>query len=362
MIDTHAKMPGRMSDFLSAQLDAVRPWLALCAALGAAGTWAAVTQLQATSGMPMADILLHISSGTVLTLSAIWLLLTRGSVLKFSIILLMVEALLLTARMTAGFLTTDPSVGISDALPPLSIWIPLTFIASFILMRLREALYFTSVLVFVLMLGAAIFVAKSPDKLGMSYDMLNIALQYLFMHPLLLLLLYLAARISSQHRLAMQDAYAFESALSRRLEQDDRQTGMSRPGFLNLLERAMEGLEAGETMVLVECRLQGLEVLHRQAQESAVDATVRRLMECLRSSSDTELVFGRMDTDQIFVLMNEQAHDDLELNAVRTRLKDVAQACGQGTTVDFQAARLECGMTLEIALKTLELTALRAQS
>lgn len=361
MINTHAKMPVNFAGFLSAQLDAVRPWLALVATLGAIGTWLAVTRLQATSGAPKADILLHIASGTALTFSAFWLLLARGSVHKFLVILLIAEAFLLTTRMIAGFLTTDPATGISDALPPLSIWIPLLFIASFILMRRRDALFFTATLVFLLMLSAAIFVAKAPSMLGMSYDMLNIALQYLFMHPLLLLLLYLAARISSQHRRAMQDVIAHETTLSHRLEQDDRKTGWSRPGFLNLLECTLSQLGAGESMVLVECRLKGLESLRQSEQEGAVDETIRRLQGCLRSNTSTQLTFGRMDSDCVMVLVNEPTRDESEVDAVRAKLTDIAIGCGSTIKVRFEAARMESGMTLDIALRTLELSSLKNQ-
>jgi hypothetical protein len=350
-----------MREFLSAQLENARRWLALAAGLGAMGTWAAIPVLSAHTNLPAYDIWLHIGSGIVLTASVAWLLLTRGSVLKFSIVLLMAEALLITLRMSIGFLTADPGVGISEILPPLSPWVPLIFVLGFMLLPLQEALYFSCVHMLVLMISAAVFITQAPGLIEDSYDMLNVALQYLCMHPLLVLILYLVARITHQQRQMMLLAYDHTAARARRLERDDRHAVLSRPGFLELLRETLNNLAAAGDAILVQCRLVGLANRQKFAHDAVVEDAIQKLLNCLKSATDTELAFGRMDTDSIMVLLHKCVHSDLELGALRKQLAATAKTCQPDLSMHVDAIRLERGMTAEIAFKTLELAVLQGR-
>lgn len=359
MTPRQPQVPLGMREYLSAQLDAVRHWLALAAALGAVGTWAAIPVLSAHTNLPVYDIWLHIGSGLVLTGSVAWLLLTRGSVLRFSIVLLMAEALLITLRMSVGFLTANPDVGISEILPPLSPWVPLIFVLGFMLLPLQEALYFSCVHMLVLMISAAVFITQAPGLIEDSYDMLNVALQYLCMHPLLVLILYLVARITQQQRQATQLAYEQAAARVRRLQQDDRHDVLSRPGFLDLVADTLGAPATAGDVILVQCRLYGLGVLQKSVHDEAVEEAIKKLLNCLKSASATELVFGRMDFDRIMVLMRRPVQSDQTLDDLRKQLTATATTCQPELGMQVDVIQLERGMTTEIAFKTLELAMLQ---
>ncbi len=353
--------PLGMREVLSRQLNAARRWLALAAAAGAVGTWVAIPVQLTRTNVFVFDIWLHAGSGLVLTAAAGWLLLTRGSVLRFSIILLMVESFLLTLRMAVGFVTADPLLGVSEVLPPLSPWVPLIFVLGFMLLPLQEALYFSCVHMIVLMISAAVFVTQAPELMGTSYDMLNIALQYLCMHPLLVLMLYLIARITHHQLKSLRLAYEDELARSGRLERDDRHAVLSRPGFLELLERILAVPPTNGDPVLVECRLEGL-AKQKSLHDDAIEATIKKLLNCLKSASGQELIFGRMDFDSIMVLIDSRVQDDAQLEALRQQLAVAASGCQPGLKLHIEAVRLERGMTTEIAFQALELSVLQKQT
>jgi hypothetical protein len=336
-------------------LSAVRPWLALAATLGAGGTWAATYLLLSHPELAQYDVWLNGLSGLILTLAALWLAFGRGSVLRFSIVLLVIEILIITVRLVFALVTVTPLPGFTESLPPLSIWVPLLFVASFLLLPAREALYLTCVPMGILMIAVVVFAARSQIMSTTSFEMLNMLQQYLVMHPLLVLLLYLISRVAQEQRAAMAAAYARETAHGDSLEQDDWIEGLSRPAMLHLLQRTLDGRPLKPRTILADCHLAACEALIAAEGERAARARMRKLAEGLRRAAAGNAIIGRLDSHRLLLLVTGTTLGPAELAA---QLQQYAASHFQELKPRVRAIAVEAGMTPEIALQTLEITGL----
>lgn len=351
-------LPLSLEQMLEQGLSQVRTWLIFAAALGAIGTWLGTLLLVSRPTIPVYDVALNILSGTILVGAVAWLIFGRGPLLRFSIILLSIETLIVTVRMVAALIVSYSETSLSEALPPLSPWVPLFFVVAFLLLPAREALYFSCAPMVILMIATLVFVLRNFGSFGASFEMMNIVQQYLFMHPLLVLLLYLISRIAQKQREDMAVAYAREAEQGRWMENDDWINGLSRPGMLHQLDRILANLDARNRAVLINCHLRSCGRLLDERGERVVRKRVRALAEGLLRHLDAETRIGRLDSAHLLILVPWTASQTQGPEQTVDKLRRYAVSGFPDLDVDISAMFLEPGMTSEIALQALELETL----
>ena len=327
-----------------------RMWLLALATIGGLSAFPALPYLFSNPNYPVHDAIMQVANGVILLAAALGIFIvpvryTR----KVALVVFVLVMLDLTIRVILAHHLEYPENVISpeEIMVQFAPMIPAVLVACFLFLSFSAALTLSSLMTAITAGSVLVYQLTQGASAWDDFHRLGVVLQFLFAHPVLIILLVLLNRVSEQYRAYAEFALNRAEDIERQLLRDESGLLLTRPAILQLLRDRLEKRQYDVSVLSVKILKGDVGDEHETHSTAELRNTLVEVAGAMLPESAT---LGFYESDQLLVV-SPITSDETRFTE---QLMAKWQSLGNRTELEVRKLAFSPGMTWPIFANDLE--------
>lgn len=342
--DIHARQEMILARIIRMQ----RYWLLALAIIGGISAFPALPFLFSNPDYPRYDSIMQLANGVILLVAAAALLvlpLERTRQIALVAFTLVMADLSVRAILAHHMPLTSSGMSREAVMLQFSPMIPAMLVGSFLFLKYRQAAILCWSLTCVTACSVMIYQLRAGSEAWSDYHRLSVVLQFLFAHPVIVLLMTLIARVNKKFQEYSEFLVERENYIANHLLRDHSGKLLTHAAMLEHLRSRLEQLQFEGRVMRIRIRI------NEKQSEYTVPEMRKKLIQILDTVLAKPVEYGLVESDHILVSQMGQG----DFSEEDTQVQKAWHSLVHDTDLNINTILLQPGMTLNILKQDLEL-------